>query len=576
MPSPTMTPSQATLQEPASPVRRSLIGVTVLLGVIILTSVSPAQAQDSTLENTPTRPPKEVEIEETARWIQAATNLREKYQADPYRPTYHFLPPEGIAHPFDPHACVYWKGKYHVFYQFNMTSPRFVSRWGHASSVDLVHWVHHPIALATLPEDPDKVLFAGNLFINKEGIPTIIYHGIKAGICLATSEDDDLIHWTKHPNNPVVPIPDPNPWVGRGDACGWLEGDTYYAILGNKANTPLGQGDIAYLYKSNDMVRWEKLHPFYESQRRWTDADEDCSCPDFFPLGDKHMLMFISHKNGVQYYLGSYAGETFVPERHGRMNWPGGPTFAQETLIDDKGRRIFWAWVCEWQTHEAQRANGWAGVLTLPRVLSLAHDGTLLIKPAEELEMLRTRPRTRGPFTLKADSEIVLDDIAGDTLELMVEADLGDAQAFGIKVRCSPDGAEQTLVVIDTSTKQLTIDTTNSSLGNDFVQTWPHPFASILPDPITSRSGENLAPPGGRQDVRRQEAPFELAAGERLTLRGFLDRSMLEVFANGRECMTQRIYPTRRDSTRILLFSKGGSVEVTSVEAWDMAAANQW
>ena len=71
--------------------------------------------------------------------------------------------------------------------------------------------------------------------------------------------------------------------------------------------------------------------------------------------------------------------------------------------------------------------------------------------------------------------------------------------------------------------------------------------------------------------VAAQEAPFALAVGETLTLRVFLDRSVLEVFANGRQCITQRIYPSRSDSTGIALFSRGGSANVELLEAWPMA-----
>ena len=76
--------------------------------------------------------------------------------------------------------------------------------------------------------------------------------------------------------------------------------------------------------------------------------------------------------------------------------------------------------------------------------------------------------------------------------------------------------------------------------------------------------------------VQAQEAPFILRPGETLKLRIFLDRSMLEVFANGRQCVTQRIYPTRADSLGVSLFARGGSALCRSVEAWDMAASNPW
>jgi beta-fructofuranosidase len=48
------------------------------------------------------------------------------------------------------------------------------------------------------------------------------------------------------------------------------------------------------------------------------------------------------------------------------------------------------------------------------------------------------------------------------------------------------------------------------------------------------------------------------------------------VFANRRQCLTQRLYPTRADSLEVILVSEGGACEVESVEAWDMAPANPW
>ncbi|HUU32111.1 MAG TPA: GH32 C-terminal domain-containing protein [Phycisphaerae bacterium] len=54
----------------------------------------------------------------------------------------------------------------------------------------------------------------------------------------------------------------------------------------------------------------------------------------------------------------------------------------------------------------------------------------------------------------------------------------------------------------------------------------------------------------------------------------FLDRSILEVFANRRQCVTQRIYPAGRDSVGVAVFAAGGAATVEGVEAWDMAAAH--
>ena len=69
-------------------------------------------------------------------------------------------------------------------------------------------------------------------------------------------------------------------------------------------------------------------------------------------------------------------------------------------------------------------------------------------------------------------------------------------------------------------------------------------------------------------------ALFTLSAGERLQLRVFLDKSMLEMFANRRQCVTQRIYPSRPDSIGVSLFSVGTAARVHAVEAWDLTSTN--
>ena len=241
---------------------------------------------------------------------------------DRHRPKYHFTAAENICYPFDPQGCVYWKGRYHLFYACQLDD---VGLWGHASSADLLHWQDHPIPLGIAPEDPEEQVYAGGSLINKEGVPTMIYHGVNSGTCIATSTDDELVHWEKHPANPVIPLPnesDPGYGVYHvWDTCGWVDGDMHYSLSGNKPHTPPEtDGDVAFLFKSRDLVHWEYVHPFYASDRRWTGADEDCSCPDFFPPGDKHVLMFLSHNKGTQYYIGRYEGEKFYPERHGRLN----------------------------------------------------------------------------------------------------------------------------------------------------------------------------------------------------------------------------------------------------------------
>ena len=503
--------------------------------------------------------------ERTAKLVDAARELRAKYLSDPHRPGWHFLAPEGVCFPFDPQGCLFWKGKYHLFYAVQVKGK---GSWGHASSIDLVHWVHHPVPLTIQPGDPEAHVFAGGALLGLNGVPTMIYHGLHSGTCIATSQDDNLLQWKKSPRNPVIRQPkkgDPN--YGRyhvWDTCGWVKDGLYYSISGDHPDrAPPTDGDVAYLFRSKDLVTWEYLHPFYKSNRRWTSADEDCSCPDFFPLGNKHVLMFISHTQGTQYYIGRYQNDRFHPESHGKMNWPGGPVFAQDSLVDDQGRRIMWAWACESRERETQLKSGWSGVMTMPRVLSLSPNGTMLINPPTELEKLRLNPRTKSEFVVSDGDDFTLDGISGDSLELSLDVDLRKADHFGVKVRCAPQGEEETAIVYDHSAGVVRIDTTKSSQSGDIIQPFPYPQAAYFPKNVR-RS----------KDIRIQEAPFKVRPGEALTLRIFLDRSMLEVFVNGRQCVTQRIYPARPDSTQIKVFCTGSAATVRSLRAWDMAPAN--
>jgi sucrose-6-phosphate hydrolase SacC (GH32 family) len=505
------------------------------------------------------------DIEHVGKLIVSARELREKLQQDPHRPMYHLMGPEDYNCAFDPHGLIFWKGRYHIFYPF---FPGGINYWGHVSSTDLVHWHCHKTAIKINPGDPERHAFAGGAMVNRNGVPTLIYNGLEAGACVATSTDDDLTNWTKSPANPVIPIPkEGSPEFGKytmWDVCGWVDGDFHYCLSGGNTKE---DGDVAWVFRSPDLVHWEFLHKFYKSDRKWTGPEEDCSCPDFFPIGKKHMLMFISHARGCQYYIGRYENETFYPEQHGRMNWPGGSFFAQESLVDDKGRRILWAWVPDQRTRQRTLLSGWSGIYSLPRVLSLAKDDSLLIDPPDELSVLRYDHCRHETVTIAADSELALKDVSGNSLELSIEVDMANAKQFGVKVCCSPDGQEQTSIVCDPAAKALTVDTTRTTLSKEVVQPFPNTYLAFYADnPITD----------GRQDVRVQVAPFELKKGETLKLRIFLDRSILEVFANSRQCVTQRIYPDRADSLGVALFSRGGSATVKRLDAWKMNPSNPW
>ncbi len=519
----------------------------------------------------PTSSPEQIERTETL--LGAARDLRAQLSSDPQRPAYHFMPPSGWMN--DINGTVFWKGRYHVFYQANPDEAHWKwVQWGHASSVDLVHWVHHPIAFSPTPGGPDREGCFSGVVVTHDGVPTAVYHGSPDGTCLATSTDDLLIHWTKHPANPVIPVPregDPN--FGKYfvyDPCAWQEGDTWYVLCGGTRPEGL---DTGYLFRSQDMVRWEYVRSFYEPNPEWTEMGEDCAVPIFFPLGRKYMLLFVSHRCGCQYYLGRHPHERFIPEQHGRMNWAGGQLIAPMSMADARGRRLMFGWVCEARRDSVTRAGGWAGVMTLPRILRLGRDGVLGIEPVPELAVLRQEHRERRGLRLTADGEVTLDDVSGDCLELSLQVRVGRAGEVGLAVRCSPDGAERTEIVYRPVEGTLSIDTSRSSLSPDVVRPWPCPWGVMYDDPLQTRTLFFHGEPSTIADVPVQTAPLALERDETLRLHVFLDRSILEVFANGRQCLTQRFYPSRPDSLGVRLFARGGSATVERLDAWQMGPA---
>ena len=482
-------------------------------------------------------------------------------------PTYHIsaLPEEGLCRPYDANGCIYWKGKYHLMYIYqDPNRPHGGHSWGHAVSTDLVNWTFIAPALVPEPGDPDVGIFSGNAFLNKDGVPMLCWFGVDAGVCVATAQDDDLIRWKKHPKNPIVPMPKPGQ-PGHGvytvwDPYLWLEGDTYYCLLGGN-KLPDGK-DTLYTMKSRDLVNWTPLHPFYQHpDLSWTTPGEDCSCPDFFKLGDKHVLLCISHKVGGRVYIGTFKDEHFYPEQHVRMNWPGGQFFAPESMLDGKGRRLIWAWVTDPRTITTQQSTG-SGVQSLPRVLNLTKDGTLTITPAEELQTLRRNHRRQENLRMPADSGVTLNDVKGDTLELALEIEPGGAREVGVAVRCSPDGKEETVAWYRPEAKQLVLDMAHSTLRDDVVYTQ---------GPLDTGGVRRKA--DYRNPRTTVEAPFALRPGETLKLRIFLDKPMLEVFANDRQCITQQVFPSRKDSLGVKIYARGGDAIVRTLEAWDMAPA---
>lgn len=326
---------------------------------------------------------------------------------DPTRPEYHFLPQHNWMN--DPNGPIWWKGSYHLFYQLNPGAAIWGDmHWGHAVSTDMVHWKHEPIALAPTPGGPDSEgCFSGSTVV-RDGVPTIIYTGVQNAPpeqvtlhdgndklretqLLATAQDDGLLNWKKLPS-PVIAAPPRGMTVtGFRDPCPWREADGWYMAVGSGER---GKGGCALLYRSQDLRQWEYLHPLASGKPNGQKAVNPCDsgemweCPDFFEVNGQHCLLY-STEGKVIWTTGDYdqRAHRFTARNQGVLDH--GAFYAPKSFVAPDGRRILWGWIQEMRPVAEYAAAGWAGMMSLPRVLTIDKDGQLNMTVASEVSALR-------------------------------------------------------------------------------------------------------------------------------------------------------------------------------------------
>jgi beta-fructofuranosidase len=331
--------------------------------------------------------------------------------SDPRRPQFHLLPAANWMN--DPNGPIYFSGKYHMFYQYNPNGAFWGDmHWDHAVSTDMVHWKHLGVALAPTPGGPDADgCFSGTIVV-QNGQAAMLYtavrsvpeaqatikdgaHSLLETQCLATSNDPELKTWTKLPA-PVIAAPPPGIAVtGFRDPSPWRQGNWWYMTIGSGIE---GKGGAVLLYKSKDLRHWEFMHILAQREGsiaavpEHQDAREVWECPEFFALGDKHVLIYST--SGKSYWMAGTLEPrdmTFHAETTGVLDY--GYFYAPKTQLDKAGNRILWGWIPETRKMEEYKAAGWAGLMSLPRVLTIDEDGRLRIGVAAEVHQLRKQPQ---------------------------------------------------------------------------------------------------------------------------------------------------------------------------------------
>jgi beta-fructofuranosidase len=407
-----------------------------------------------------------------------------KLANDPMRPQFHLLPAKNWMN--DPNGPIFYNGNYHMFFQYNPLAATWGDMsWNHAVSRDMIHWSALPIAMTPTPGGPDAYgCFSGSaLAVGKrvyavytgtvKSTPdkaTIHADRVQEAQCLAWSDDQKLIHWTKEPQ-PIVPLPPPGMTVtGFRDPSAWKQGDWYYMTVGAGE---AGVGGCVLLYRSKDIKQWEYLHKLTSGKMTGTPTANPCDdgemweCPDFFALDGQHVLIY-STMGKVFWQSGHLDTEAMVfhPLKTGLLDFDA--FYAPKTQLDAGGNRILWGWIPERRSEDAMRAAGWSGMMSLPRVLNLDKDGTLRITATPQAKVLRgaTVPQEESfagvPKILRqASGEVLCTGIKGSPLEFQ----MNDRENALMHISYSPathsflaDGKEIKLEVGDVPTIHAYVD----------------------------------------------------------------------------------------------------------------------
>jgi len=445
------------------------------------------------------------------------------------RPQFHFSPEKNWMN--DPNGLVYYKGEYHLFFQYNPFGKEWgYMHWGHAVSTDLLHWEQLPIALTPDNDSKDKEIgtaFSGSGVVDQNNLTglqkgdektiLLFYTSQKCGQRLAYSNDKGRT-WLKYEKNPLIAFDETDD--ARDPKVFWHEPSKQYVmVLYRRPNNNDKLKGVSF-YTSKNLLDWQyksHLAGFFE-------------CPDLVELqvnrrpDEKKWVLF---DGDGSYVVGLFDGEKFISESSKVLSDLGKNYYATQTwsnIPESDGRTIQIAWMKGTEYPDMP----FNGQMTIPCELSLKKyaDGIKLIRnPVKEIALLHLKGEVwENKNLIPGIQKNLLKGVKGDCFHIIGTFNVKKVDSFGLVVRLDKDknGAE---IMYEAKTNTLTC------LGQS-------------------------------TDIQPVDGIIQLEI--------LLDRSSIEIFAQNGKVVLSSSYKTTKEADGIYLFNTGGELLVEKLEIYPM------
>jgi fructan beta-fructosidase len=456
----------------------------------------------------------------------------------------------------DPNGLVYYKGEYHLFYQHNPLDIVWgPMHWGHAVSTDLMHWEHLPIAL--YPDDMGAI-FSGSVVVDWNDssgffnggsglVAVFTHHSREKEVQSIAYSLDSGRSWIKYKDNPVIDNPKKKDF---------RDPKVFFHHSFKKWVAVLSCGCSVSFYSSANLKQWEFKSEFAKDDDIFTGIWE---CPDLFQLGingsdeDKKWVLKVDVNKGAlaggsggAYYIGDFDGKTFrVDDPLGKPKWLdySKDFYAAQTwdnTYHEQNRRIWIAWMNNWQYAHLIPALDFRSMMTLPRELELkkvSEELFLIQRPVREVRSLRKDGICEKNLAIKTNKSYQMDSSV-KAIEILAEIKYDPSILFNIII--SFGNNEGLLIDFDGKNNKIILD--------------------------RSKSGET-----GFSEFFTGKFTADLVfVKEYIKLNIFVDINGIEIFINeGIICMTSLIFP-KEHIKFIDICPVNGFAELKSLEIYKL------